>query len=51
MLPKQQIGMISEGSRDIEDWSNDAENENKWKLKTVFLHTNKISHFYYFFIK
>ncbi len=34
------IGMISEGSRDTEDWSNDADNSalyhrNKWHFKTL----------------
>ncbi len=26
MFPKQQIKMISDGSRDTEDWNNNAEN-------------------------
>ncbi len=51
--------MISEGSRDTEDWSNGAENsalhhKNKWyfkiyKQKMIILNCNNISQYYCFY--
>ncbi len=51
--------MISEGSCDTEDWSNDAENSDLhhmntiffyiWKYKIVILNCNNISKFYSFY--
>ncbi len=36
MFLDQQIRMISEGSRDTEDWSNDAENSAKKTFIYIF---------------
>ncbi len=50
--------MISEISRDTEDWSNDAENvalhlDNKlhFKICKIYLNCNNISQHYWFFIE